>query len=89
MRNLTGLAQLVLSLLVPFKDNYMRLNREKCHFMVFGDKCNDLTIQIEAIPNAENREQKLLGITVDKKPAFKYVRRQIKNSMLFLVFRAI
>ena len=33
-----------------FKDYYMRLNREKCHFMVFADKSNDLTIQIETIP---------------------------------------
>ena len=54
-----------------FKDNYMRLNREKCHFMVFGDKSNDLTIQIETIPIAESREQKLLGITSDKRLAFK------------------
>ena len=54
-----------------FKDNYIRPNREKCHFMVFGDKSNDLTIQIETIPIAESRELKLLGIRLDKKLAFK------------------
>ena len=54
-----------------FKDNYLRLNREKCHFMVFGDKSNDLTLQIETTPIVESREQKLLGITLDKKLAFK------------------
>ena len=39
--------------------------------MVFDDKSNDLTIQIETIPIVESREQKLLGITLDKKLAFK------------------
>ena len=71
----------------------MKLNTDKCHFIVFGDQINDLTLQIETIPVVESREQKLLGITVDKKLSFKhtlnlYVRRQIKSSMLFLVFRA-
>ena len=54
-----------------FQDNYMRLNREKCHFMVFGDKNSDLTIQIETTQIAESKEQKLLGITLDKKLTFK------------------
>ena len=54
-----------------FTDNCMRLNRDKCHFMVFGDQSNDLTLQIETIPVVESREQKLLGITVDKKLTFK------------------
>jgi len=76
-----------------FIDNCMRLNREKCRFMVFGDQSNDWTLQIETIPVVESTEQKLLGITVEKKLTFKhtlnlYVRRQIKSSMLFPVFRA-
>ena len=54
-----------------FTDNCMRLNRDKCHFMVFGDQSNDLTLQIETIPVVESREQKLLEITVDKKLTFK------------------
>ena len=54
-----------------FTDNCMKLNREKCHFMVFGDQSNDLTLQIETIPVVESRAQKLLGITVDKKLTFK------------------
>ena len=54
-----------------FTDNCMRLSREKCHFMVFGDQSNDLTLNIETIPVVESREQKLLGITVDKKLTFK------------------
>ena len=39
--------------------------------MVFGDKSNDLTIQIDTTPIAESKEQKLLGITLDKKLTFK------------------
>ena len=54
-----------------FTDNCMRLNREKCHFMVSGDQSNDLTLQIYTIPVVERREQKLLGISVDKKLLFK------------------
>ena len=54
-----------------FTDNCMRINREKCDFMVFGDQSNDLTLRIETIPVVESREQKLLGITVDKKLTFK------------------
>ena len=38
--------------------------------MVFGDQGNDLTLQIETISVVESREQKLLGITVDKKLTF-------------------
>ena len=49
----------------------MSLNREKCHFMVFGDQSNDLTLQIDTNPVVESREQKLLGITVDKKTTIK------------------
>ena len=49
----------------------MRLNRDEYHFMVFGDQSNNLTLQIETIPVVESREQRLLGITVDKKLTFK------------------
>ena len=40
-----------------FTDNCMKLNREKCNFMVFGDQSNDLTLQIETIPVIESKEQ--------------------------------
>ena len=43
-----------------FTDNCMRLYREECHFMVFGDQRNDFTLKIETIPDVESREQKLL-----------------------------
>jgi len=49
----------------------MSLNREKCHFMVFGDQSNKLALKIETNPVVESREQNLLGITVDKKLTFK------------------
>ena len=43
----------------------------RIHFMVFGDQSNDVTLQNETIAVVESREQKLLGITVDKKLTFK------------------
>ena len=39
--------------------------------MVFGDQFNDLMLHIKTIPVVESREQKLLGITVDKELTFK------------------
>ena len=54
-----------------FTDNCMRLNGEKCLFLVFGDQNNDLTLKIEAIPVVESREQKLQGIAVDKNLTYK------------------
>ena len=45
----------------------MKLNIEKCHFIVFGGQSDDLTIQIETIVIHESTEQKLLGIKLDKK----------------------
>ena len=37
------------------KDNYMKLNGEKCPFMLFGDQRNDLAIQIETTIIIESR----------------------------------
>ena len=49
----------------------MKLNGDKCHLMIFGEKTNDLSIKIGDTTIIESTEEKLLGVTLDKKLSFK------------------
>ena len=49
-----------------FPNNFMKLNGDKCHLMVFGDKSNDVTLNIGSITIKESTEEKLLGVILDK-----------------------
>ena len=49
----------------------MKLNGDKCYLMVFGDKSNDVTLNIGSITIKENTEEKLLGVIFDKNLCFK------------------
>ena len=40
---------------------------DKCHLMVFGDKSNDVTLNIGSITIKESTEEKLLGVILDDK----------------------
>ena len=59
-----------------FPNNCMNLNEDKCHLMVFGDKSNDVSVNIGRITIKESTEEKLLGVILDKKLCFK---QQIKS----------
>ena len=54
----------------------MKLNGDKCHLMVFGDKSNDVTLNIGSITIKESTEEKLLGVILDKNLCFK---QQVKS----------
>ena len=54
-----------------FSDNYLKLNDEKCHLMIFGDKGTEIKIKIGNSEIKESDYEKLLGITFDKKLNFK------------------
>ena len=54
-----------------FPNNFMKLNGDKCHLMVFGDKSNDVTLNTGSITIKESTEEKLLGVILDKNPCFK------------------
>ena len=54
-----------------FQNNYMRLNSEKCHLMIFGEKSNNLSMKIGNTTIKESTEEKLLGVTLDKHFSFK------------------
>ena len=53
-----------------FSENYMKLNEDKCHLMIFGIKCKDSVVTIGNSIIKENDYEKLLGVTFDKKLSF-------------------
>ena len=59
-----------------FPNNCMKLNEDKCHLMVFGDKSNNVSINIGSVTINESTEEKLLGVILDKKLSFK---QQVKS----------
>ena len=54
-----------------FSDNFLKLNDDKCHLMIFGDKSTETTISIGNSRINESDYEKLLGVTFDKKLSFK------------------
>ena len=54
-----------------FSDNNVKLNDDKCHLMIFGDKCSKATVTIRNSKIKENEYEKLLDITFDKKLSFR------------------
>ena len=54
-----------------FLDISMKLNREKSHLLIFGEKNADVSVQIGATLVIESVEEKHLGVTVDKHLDFK------------------
>ena len=49
----------------------MKLNEDKCHLMIFGDKSNDISLNIGSVRIKESKEEKLLGVVLDKTLCFK------------------
>ena len=60
-----------------FPNNCMKLNEDKCHLMVFGDKSNDIALNIGSVRIKERTEEKLLGVILDKMLCFKEQVRSI------------
>ena len=53
-----------------FENNYMKLNDEKCHFLVSGNTNEHLWVNIGEALIWESSKEKLLGVTIDKKLSF-------------------
>ena len=49
----------------------MKLNKDKCHLMLFSGKSNKVPVKIEEASVKESKEKKLLGIIFDKSLSFK------------------
>ena len=59
-----------------FSDNFMKLNEEKSHLLIFGANSGRMTLNIGATLIPESESEKLLGVTIDSKLNFKfYVNR--------------
>ena len=54
-----------------FPENYMKLNEDKCHFILFGASNERANVHVGEAQIEESGEEKLLGITLDKKLSFK------------------
>ena len=64
-----------------FTENYMKLNEEKCHLMIFGNKSKDSLVAIGESTIKESKYEKLLGVTFDKKLSFtKHVQDLCKKA---------
>ena len=53
-----------------FANNYMKMNDDKSHLLVLGSKGVEATVNISGSLIKESDEEKLLGVTIDKKTNF-------------------
>ena len=49
----------------------MKLNPDKCHLLIFGEKNTDVSLQIGGTLITKSVEEKLLGVMLDKLLDFK------------------
>ena len=63
-----------------FESNYMKLNQDKCHFLLSGHKHEMIWANIGQTKIWESRKQKLLGIIIDRNLRFdEYVLNQCRK----------
>ena len=58
------------SAIMWFDANYMKSNQSKCHFMITSNSPEQLWIQVGEQILWESRQEKLLGLTIDKNLLF-------------------
>ena len=64
-----------------FENNYMKLNEDKCHFLISGHKHETVFADIGESKIWESKSQKLLGITIDKNLRFdEHILTQCKKA---------
>ena len=54
------------SAIIWFENNYMKLNQDKCHFLISGNITEHLWTKVGDELIWESAEEKLLGVTIDK-----------------------
>ena len=67
---ITKLEQKANHLTTWFPENYMKLNEDKCH-IIFGTTKEKVNMHVGEVQIEESDDEKLLGITFDKKLSFK------------------
>ena len=58
------------SAIIWFENNYMKLNHDKCHFLISGNVNEHLWAKVGDELIWESAEEKLLGVTIDKNLKF-------------------
>ena len=54
-----------------FANNFMKLNADKCHLLVIGQRCDDpVAVTIGSAEVVNSSEEKLLGVHIDSKLSF-------------------
>ena len=53
-----------------FENNYMKLNRDKCHFLFSGNKHEHLFVRVGEHQIWESQSEKISGVTIDTKLMF-------------------
>ena len=68
-----------------FANNYMKMNGDKSHLLVLGNKSVEAIVNISGYLIKESDKEKLLGVTIDKKLNFKsHVHSLCKKASLKL-----
>ena len=55
----------------------MKLDEEKCHVMLYGDKSNDHSVNVGQALIKDSTEEKLLKVTIDKRLSFETHNQQL------------
>ena len=53
-----------------FENNYMKLNKEKCHFLISGHKYEHFWVNVGENKIWESQSEKLLGVEIDPQLKF-------------------
>ena len=64
---ITKLEQNASHLTTSFPENHMKLNEDKCHLIIFGTREEKVSMHVGEVQIEESDDEKLLGITLDKK----------------------
>ena len=68
---ITKLEQNANHLITWFPENHMKFNEDKCHLIIFGTREEKVSMHVGEVQIEEIDDEKLLGITLDKKLTFK------------------
>ena len=90
---ITRLGQDANRLTAWFPENYMKLNEDKCHSILFGASKERANIHVGEAQIEESDEEKLLGITLDKKLSFRnhvktLCKKLVKSFMRLRAFQS-
>ena len=64
------LEKAIYNCVIWFNNNYMKLNTDKCHLMIFGKNEDELSLKSGSDIITERKEEKLFGVIINRKLSF-------------------